>query len=294
VQRCNRNRTTAQLHSRRMTPDRSLVLLPPVGTIVAQDSGQCSSAPILRRVGPAHSCQHIIPAAASVPLLPPMSLSVPVTRSASMAASPRLNSKSCPGSPRVLPNKQNAPGLLAPMHPELQSPARATRRHEYHVLFGTDPRTWAAYHPILPKTPTTIAFDGTSTLEPLGAIKVRNVCSVHAYMDPSSTLSNVGGCFGKEHVSRGGPATRGPPVHAYAPMASTLKTTGTAVFGRETRLPPLTSGPIRHAYGPLPSTLTKSGGSTFGTPHMSPRRCAHVRQNMSRTGLCVTTSKTRS
>ena len=225
---------------------------------------------------------------------PPISISAPVTRNASRLSSPvteqRRRAMSCPGSPRALAkNKQTkAYGLLVPV-----SPSRALRRHTYHPVIGTDQRKLGSgVRHFLPKTPTLISETGTTTLEPLGTVMAAEVCPVHAYADPTSTLNRTGATkFDQDH--RREPVKSGPAVHAYMGSSSTLKLAGAAAFSREaksTRAGRETSGPVTHAYASLGSTLKKTGGATFGTPHVTPRRMMNL--SVSRSGLQCSTSST--
>ena len=100
---------------------------------------------------------------------------------------------------------------------------------------------------------------------------------VHAYSNPTSTLKRTGSTvFGMKYaVSLS--AIDSPAVHAYANPASTLKRAGATAFGRAAREEPIKVGTVTpvHAYQGMYSSFTGNGGvmAKYGRPAATRTLC---------------------
>lgn len=154
---------------------------------------------------------------------------------------------------------------------------------------------------MLPKRavcPVHVYASARSTLSALGSAsfakaehtEVPDVCPVHAYSSAGSSMRSRPATFAKDLTPRQGWAdTSGPPVHAYAPPTSSLRSSGVAGFGTDRQGRDAFQQTARalapvHAYAAPASTLRTVGGASFG--HAS----RDTLPGLSRTGLVSLTS----
>eukprot|EP00325_Prymnesiales_sp_UTEX-LB-985_P005108 CAMPEP_0174693972 /NCGR_PEP_ID=MMETSP1094-20130205/621_1 /TAXON_ID=156173 /ORGANISM="Chrysochromulina brevifilum, Strain UTEX LB 985" /LENGTH=338 /DNA_ID=CAMNT_0015890057 /DNA_START=30 /DNA_END=1046 /DNA_ORIENTATION=+ len=210
------------------------------------------------------------------------------------ASAPGSRLPSHPSSPRLEPPK---PLASAPTSPralratrQIRSPTMGIRKATYHASFGSAPRELLrpgstpcpvhSYTEMIPFVPKGGAIPFGGTRRPSSALPTWT--EVHSYAPMTSTLKQTGSAvFARDTAARRSEAPRaGPNTHSYETMGTTLKRTGSAVFGSAPapRQPSaLTSSSSVAYYQPMRPMLRPNSAGSF------PRagREVYVQQNQS-------------